>query len=116
MHAIQAIVAIQLIFFRFSGAVLPKFTKDLTITAVYGATEDGHKEIQEVKKLEKGETHIFEEKSEDMGSWRMVREIISLKAKVGDKEVERDVKKDCERVHANIDYNVDKDGSFKVMQ
>ena len=51
----------------------------VTITAVWGATDQGHKEIKEVKKLEKGETHIFEEKSEDMGSWRMVREIISLK-------------------------------------
>ena len=38
------------------------------------------------------------------------------RAKVGDKEVERDGEKDCERVHSNIDYNDDKDGSFKVMQ
>ena len=67
---------------------MPKFTKEvtvtavdgpLTITAVWGATEQGHKEIKEVKKLEKGETHIFEEKEEDMGSWRMIGKIVSLK-------------------------------------
>ena len=38
------------------------------------------------------------------------------RAEVGGKVFERNVEKDCERVHSNIDYNVDKNGAFKVMQ
>merc|ERR1711892_1485133 len=117
MHATQVLLVVHVMgLIKFSGAFLPQYTKEvtitaedtpITITATYGATE-GKKE----------ETYIFEEKSEDMGSWRSVRKIIKLKGQIGDdgKVFERDIEKDCERVHANIDYTVNKDGVFKVMQ
>ena len=74
--------------FQVSSGVLPKYTREVTITAVdapitmtctWGGDDHGHKEITEVMKMKKGDTHIFEEKSDDMGSWRSVRKIISLK-------------------------------------
>ena len=51
---------------------------DITITARYGASKE-EDETEVVKELKEGETHTFEEKSEDMGTWQMVRKILSLK-------------------------------------
>merc|ERR1712142_994967 len=88
MQVLQVLAALQLVLLaRPSYALLPKYTKEVTITAVdapvtitctWGADDHGHKEITEVKSLEKGSTHICEEKSDDMGSWRIVRECTAI--------------------------------------
>ena len=65
----------------------PKYTRSVTVTAEdtaititvrYGASKE-EDEIVEVEEMGEGETHTFEEKSEDMGSWQNVRKIISIR-------------------------------------
>merc|ERR1711892_443801 len=93
----------------------PKYTRSVTITARYGASKE-EDETEEVKELGEGETHTFEEKSEDMGSWQNVRKIISISGQIGeDGEVfEKICETDCEGVHTNIHYTVHKEGLFNM--
>ena len=67
---------------------MPKYTKsvtvtaedtDITITARYGASKE-EDEVEVVKELKEGETHTFEEKSEDMGSYRSIMRILSVRS------------------------------------
>ena len=64
----------------------PKYTKTVTVTAhdtpaniiVRYASNKGEETEVEVE-LGEGESHTFEEKTEDMGSWQAVRKILSVK-------------------------------------
>ena len=67
---------------------MPKYTKsvtvtaedtDITITARYGASKE-EDEVEVVKEMKEGETHTFEEKSEDMGSYRSIMRILSVRS------------------------------------
>eukprot|EP00092_Neocalanus_flemingeri_P091894 GFUD01116586.1.p1 GENE.GFUD01116586.1~~GFUD01116586.1.p1 ORF type:complete len:151 (+),score=49.63 GFUD01116586.1:25-477(+) len=100
----------------------PKYTRsvtvtaedtDITITVRYGASKE-EDEIVVVKEIGEGESHTFEEKSEDMGSWQNVRKILSIKGQIGeDGEVfEKLCETDCEGVHSNIHYTVHKWGVY----
>ena len=55
-----------------------------------------------------GETHTFEENSEDMVSGQNVKKIIFIKGQIGeDGEVfEKVCETDCEGFHTNIHYTV----------
>eukprot|EP00091_Calanus_sinicus_P008778 TRINITY_DN2099_c0_g1_i10.p1 TRINITY_DN2099_c0_g1~~TRINITY_DN2099_c0_g1_i10.p1 ORF type:complete len:110 (+),score=44.90 TRINITY_DN2099_c0_g1_i10:187-516(+) len=102
----------------------PKYTRSVTVTAEdtpititvrYGASKE-EDEIVEVIELGEGETHAFEEKSEDMGSWQNVRKIISVRGQIGDdgEVFEKICETDCEGVHKNIHYTVHKEGEFRM--
>ena len=65
----------------------PKYTKTVTVTAHdtaitvsarYGSSKVEDETVVEVE-LGHGESHTFEEKSEDMGTWQAVRKILSVK-------------------------------------
>ena len=50
----------------------------ITITARYDSSNQ-EDEILDVKVLEVGESYTFGEKSEDMGTWQKVRQILSVR-------------------------------------
>eukprot|EP00092_Neocalanus_flemingeri_P014838 GFUD01016019.1.p1 GENE.GFUD01016019.1~~GFUD01016019.1.p1 ORF type:complete len:108 (+),score=42.29 GFUD01016019.1:111-434(+) len=100
----------------------PKYTKSVTVTAHdtaitvsarYGSSKVEEETVVEVV-LGHGESHTFEEKSEDMGSWQAVRKILSVKGKIDGEEFEKVCEEDCEGVHGNIHYTVHKEGKFAV--
>ena len=63
----------------------PRYTKSVTVTAVdsnytISALYSTNKEEEEQwDKVEQGESHTFEKKIEDMGTWTAVRKILSIK-------------------------------------
>merc|ERR1712131_241494 len=83
----------------------PKYAKSVKITAhekpvKVTATYDGVKEGQEDTKVDinlaAGESHIFEEKSENMGSWTAFRKIKHLRLEDDEGAHEHTVEDDCQ--------------------
>ena len=65
----------------------PRYTKTVTVTAHdtaitvsarYGSSKEEDETVVEVA-LGQGESHTFEEKTEDMGTWQAVRKILNIK-------------------------------------
>ena len=65
----------------------PRYTKSVTVTAVdsnyticalYSTNKEEEEQWDKVE-LAQGESHTFEKKIEDMGTWTAVRKIISIK-------------------------------------
>jgi len=80
----------------------------LTVCARFGSNREGAEDEVEVVELEAGGSHIFKERSEDMGSWQAVKKVLSIEAR-GDGEEEvwrRACEDDCQGVHGGIHYNL----------
>ena len=65
----------------------PRYTKSVTVTAVdsnysisalYSTNKEEEEQWEKVE-LEQGQSHTFEKKTEDMGTWVAVRKILSIK-------------------------------------
>eukprot|EP00090_Calanus_glacialis_P001129 TRINITY_DN10793_c0_g1_i2.p1 TRINITY_DN10793_c0_g1~~TRINITY_DN10793_c0_g1_i2.p1 ORF type:complete len:108 (-),score=46.20 TRINITY_DN10793_c0_g1_i2:167-490(-) len=100
----------------------PKYTKSVTVTAHdasiivsarYASSKEEDETVVEVE-VGQGESHTFEEKTEDMGTWRAVRKILALKGKIEGEEFEKICEEDCEGIHGNIHYTVHKEGEFRM--
>merc|ERR1711872_645842 len=99
----------------------PKYTKTVTVTAhdtpaTISVVYDSNKEDKTVVEVElaQGESHTFEEKTEDMGSWQAVRKILTVRGKINDAEFEKTCEYDCEGIHSNIHYTVHKEERFNL--
>jgi len=95
----------------------PKYTKSvtvtshggkLTLTARFGSNREGTEDEIEVKELEAGGSHTFKERTEDMGSWKAVRKVLTIEAKgEGEEDVwSRVCEVDCQGVHGVLHYTV----------
>jgi len=103
----------------------PKYAKSVKITAhekpvKVTATYDGVKEGQEDTKVEinlaAGESHIFEEKSENMGSWTAFRKIKHLRLEDDEGAHEHTVEDDCQGVHALIHYQIQPEKKLSLLE
>merc|ERR1712179_261415 len=104
-----------------SYSSLYQYTKTVTVTAhdtpvTITVRYSSNKEEETVVEVElaEGESHTFEEKTEDMGSWQAVRKILSVKGKIDGEEFEKTCEDDCEGIHANIHYTVHKEKTLNL--
>jgi len=95
----------------------PKYTKSVLVSAQGGAViviarfasgKEGSPEEEERVEVLEGESHQFQERSEDMGSWQKVKEVLSIRAvdSEGGTVWEQDCKVDCEGVHGVLHYTI----------
>merc|ERR1711936_153552 len=91
----------------------PKYTKTVTVTAKDSSNKEGEETWVEVE-LGPGESHTWEEKSEDMGTWQAVRKILTVKCQVNGEEFEKICEEDCEGIHGNIHYTAHREGRFHL--
>ena len=70
--------------------------------------------MTEEKALAPGDSHTFQERSENMGTWTAVRKIRHLSANIEGATFEKHVEEDCEGIHANIHYTVHREKVFNV--